>query len=64
MNTKSVSSEGGAELTDDTEAMDSADMIARQILEEQPDLKNRHYFVLVTDEHGDEVFRLPLDIIH
>jgi hypothetical protein len=64
VNTKTISHEGGAELTDDIDALDSADSIARRILDEQPDLKDRHYCILVTDEEGDEIFRLPLEIIH
>jgi hypothetical protein len=55
---------GGADLSDDIAAMDSADRIARRLLGERPDLKNRHYSILVTNEDGDEVCRLPLDIIH
>ena len=64
VNTKTIADQGGAELPDDIEAMDSADKIARQILDEQPDLKHRHYSILVTNEDGDEICRLPFDIIH
>jgi len=64
VNTKTVSDKGGAELDDDIEAMDSADIMARRILKERPDLKDRHYFILVTNEDGQEIFRLPLEIIH
>ena len=45
-------------------AMDSADTIARRVLGERPDLKDRHYFILLTNEDGEEVCRLPLEIIH
>lgn len=64
VNTKSIEDEGGTELEDDIEAMDSADMLARRILKERPDLKNRHYYILVTNEDGEEIVRLPLAIIH
>jgi hypothetical protein len=64
VNSTTISDQGGAELTDDIEAMDSADAVARRILDERPDLKDRHYHVLVTNEDGEEVFRLPLEIIH
>ena len=55
---------GGTDLADDVAAMNSADLIARRLLERLPDLKNRHYAVLVTNEDGDEVCRLPLDVLH
>ena len=48
VNTKTILDEGGAELQDDVEAMDSADMIARRILSAKPNLKDRHHFILVT----------------
>lgn len=64
VNTKTVSDEGGAELNDDVEAMDSADAVARRILDARPDLKERHYYILVTNEDGEEIMRLPLEIIH
>jgi hypothetical protein len=64
VNTKTITDQGGAELRDDIEAIDSADALARRILDEQPDLKSRHYSILVTNEDGDEICRLPFDIIH
>ena len=64
VNWKTVANQGGAELSDDIAAMDSADAIARRLLNQQPDLKKRYYFILVTNDEGDEVCRLPLDIIH
>jgi uncharacterized protein DUF6894 len=64
VNTKTITDQGGAELPDDIEAMDSADALARRILDQRPDLKSRHYAILVTNEDGDEICRLPFDIIH
>lgn len=29
-----------------------------------PHLRNQYYAVLVTDEEGDEICRLPLDVVH
>jgi len=63
VNTKTIADQGGAELSDDIVAMDSADELARRVLDERPELKNRHYAILVTNEDGDEICRLPLDII-
>lgn len=64
VNWRAIVDAGGAELTDDIEAMNSADSIARGLIERLPHLKTRHYAVLVTNEEGDEVCRLPLDVVH
>jgi hypothetical protein len=64
VNTKTIADQAGAELPGDIEAIDSADQIARRLLDERPYLKNRHYAILVTNEDGDEVCRLPLDVVH
>jgi len=64
VNTKTITDQGGDELSDDIEAMDSADEMARRILSERPDLKHRHYAILVTNEDGEEICLLPLEIIH
>jgi hypothetical protein len=64
VNWKTIADQGGAELSDDIEAMDSADAIARRLLGERPDLRKRYYAILVTNDEGEEVCRLPLDVIH
>jgi hypothetical protein len=64
VNWKAVVDAGGADLADDIAAMNSADVIARRLLERMPQLRNQHYAVLVTDEEGDEICRLPLDVVH
>jgi len=64
VNWRAVVNAGDAELMDDIEAMNSADTIARRLLEKLPQLKDRHYAILVTNEEGDEICRLPLDVIH
>lgn len=64
VNTKVHLDVGDADLPDDIEAMDTADDIARRVLKEQPETTNRHYAILVTDEEGEEICRLPLDIVH
>jgi hypothetical protein len=64
INTRTVTDEGVAELPDDIEAMDSADAVARRVLTEHPELRNRHYAILVSNEDGDEICRVPLDILH
>ena len=64
VNWKAIVNAGDAELMDDIAAMDSADTISRRLLARLPHLKNRHYAILVTNEEGDEICRLPLDVIH
>ena len=64
VNWKAIVDAGGADLPGDIEAMNSADVIARGLLRRLPQLKNRHYAVLVTNEEGAEVCRLPLDVVH
>jgi hypothetical protein len=64
VNWKAIVDAGGADLADDIEAIDSADKIARRLVQRLPHLKNNHYAVLVTNEDGDEVCRLPLDVLH
>jgi len=64
VNTKTNFDAGDADLPDDIEAMDTADLIARRVLREQPEAKNHHYAILVTDEEGEEICRFPIDILH
>ncbi len=61
---KAVPDDDGTDLTDDLEAIDCADELARRLREEQPELRNRHYSLLVTNEDGEEVCRLPIDVLH
>ena len=64
VDSKTVADEGGAELPDDISALDVAEEIARRLLEERPELKGRYFSILVTNEEGEEVGRMPLDVLH
>lgn len=64
INTTTVTDAGGADLAGDIEAMDTADQLARRLLGECPELRNRHYAVLVTNDDGDEICRVSLDTLH
>jgi len=64
VNAKTNLDAGDAELPDDIEAIDCADMIATRVLEAQPEAKNHDYAILVTNEEGEEICRLPIDILH
>jgi hypothetical protein len=44
--------------------MDVAEGIARRLIQERPELKNRHFAILVSNEDGEEVCRVQLDTIH
>ena len=64
VDSETVTDEGGAELPDDMQALDVAEEIARRLLEQRPELKGRHFAILVTNEDGEEVGRVPLDVLH
>jgi hypothetical protein len=64
VDSKSVADEGGAELPDDIAALDVAEEIARRLLAERPELRNRHFSILVTNQEGVEIGRVPLDVLH
>ncbi|TGN90665.1 hypothetical protein EOW77_0002165 [Bradyrhizobium yuanmingense] len=64
VDSETVADEGGADLPDDIKALDVAEQIARRLLEERPELKGRHFSILVTNEDGEEIGRMPLDVVH
>ncbi|MDA9545691.1 hypothetical protein GPL17_09145 [Bradyrhizobium yuanmingense] len=64
VDSETVADEGGADLPDDIKALDVAEEIARRLLEERPELKGRHFSILVTNEDGEEIGRMPLDVVH
>ena len=53
-----------ARLPDDIAALDVAEEIARRLLAERPELRNRHFSILVTNQEGVEIGRVPLDVLH
>lgn len=59
-----MADEGGTDVSDDIQAMDVAEGIARRLIQERPELKNRHFAILVSNEDGEEVCRVQLDTIH
>ena len=63
-NSVTIESERYVELLGDMEAMETADVIARQLISDHPELRNHDYAVLVTNEEGDEICRAPLDVLH
>jgi len=53
-----VEDNGGQILADDVIAADVADELARRVYEVRPELRNKGYAILVTDDEGREVRRL------
>jgi hypothetical protein len=64
VDSKTVADEGGAELPDDIKALDVGEEIARRLLKERPELAGRHFAILVTNQDGEEIGRVPLDVLH
>ncbi len=64
ISTKTHVDAGDLDLPDDIEAMDCADLIARRLLQEQPEVRNGQFAILVCNEDGEEICRLPLDVLH
>ena len=64
VDSKTIADEGGAEVCSDIRAMDIAQELARRLVKERPELKDRHYAILVSNGDGEEVGRAPLDPIH
>jgi hypothetical protein len=61
---KKVTDDGGTELPDHVDALDIADEIARRLRVTRPELRGRHFAILVTNQDGEEVGRVPLDVLH
>jgi hypothetical protein len=58
-----IEDEGDAEAPDDIAAMDVAEEILRRLRAQQPELKNRHCSILISNQYGEEICRMPLDIV-
>jgi len=64
VDSQTVADEGGAEMSDNIAAIDAAELLAKRLLQEKPELKNRAFAILVTNEDGEEIGRVPLDVRH
>ncbi|NOJ43348.1 DUF6894 family protein [Bradyrhizobium australiense] len=64
VDSQTVADEGGQWLPDN----DTAERVAKQIAErlwiDRPQLRNRSFAILVTDEDGERVCRVPIDPTH
>jgi hypothetical protein len=63
VHSKTVAEEGCAEMPDDLVAMDAAELLAKRLLRERPESKNRGFAILVPNDEAEEVCRVPLDIV-
>jgi hypothetical protein len=63
VDSKTIADAGCCELPDDISAMDIGQQIARRLISERPELKNRHFSILISNEDGEEVCRVSLDIV-
>ena len=61
---RTIVDEEGQELPDDAAAIDVAYAIARRLRIERPELRNQKFVILVTNEDGEEICRIPLDVLH
>ena len=61
IDSETLADKGGHELPDNA----AAEMVAKQLAErlrgDLPQLRNRNFAIVVTDEDGERVFRIPLD---
>ncbi len=64
VDSRTIADTDGQELPDDAAAIDVADAIARRLRLERPELRSQKFAILVTNEDGDEICRIPLDVLH
>lgn len=64
VDSRTVADQGGSDLPDDLKALVVAEEIARRLARDRPDLKGRHFSILVTNQDGEEIGRVPLDQPH
>lgn len=64
VDSKTATDEGGFELPDDIVTLDVAEEIARRLLAERPEPRNRNFSILVTNQEREEIGKVPLDVLH
>lgn len=62
VDSKTVADEGGQELLDDAMAEKVAKEIAARLRQERPELKERNFAILVTNQDGDRICSVPIDL--
>lgn len=64
VDSRTATDERGAGLPDDIQALEVAEEIARRLSKERPELRGRHFAILVTNQDGEAIDRVPLDVLH
>jgi hypothetical protein len=55
---KTIEDKGGQILVDEVAAIDVANELARQLYRSEPELLAKGFFILVTNDDGDEIHRV------
>ena len=64
VDSRTVADEGGQWLPDNDTAQRVAKQIAQRLWDDRPQLRNRSFAILVTDEDGERVAWVPIDPHH
>ena len=64
VDSKTIADKGGQELPDDAMAERKAKQLAASLRKAQPELKNRNFAILVTNQDGERICRVPLDLLN
>jgi uncharacterized protein DUF6894 len=64
VDSKTVADKGGQELPDDAMAERIAKQLAASLRKAQPELKNRNFAILVTNQDCERICRVPLDLLN
>jgi hypothetical protein len=62
VDSQTVADKGGQELPDNATAERVAKQLAERLRSDLPQLRNRNFAVVVTDEDGGRVCRIPIDL--
>ena len=62
VDSQTVADKGGQELPDNATAERVAKQLAERLRGHLPQLRNRNFAVVVTDEDGGRVCRIPIDL--
>jgi hypothetical protein len=63
VDSKTVAHERGQDLPDDAMAEEVAKEIAARLRDERPELRGRNFAILVTNQDGDRICRVPIDLV-